>query len=344
MKSNTTPSRLDHQVQNYPQEDSRKNEDKTTSSKNKVLMLVNRLQSQRLENLDLAIRDLAQYNGNLMQLLEERNEDVPFLENWLAKRDKWLSGDIQNEIIEILEHMLQRELLEDVKKSIDYGLLAGGTADVSGQEQLNSRADNLFSVIIDFLTHMNLSNNNLRGVCFDGAANMSGNEALLSLESVLLNAAKEQRISDEELDQHIDMCTQKFEEAVFQHFEDQTSMSTRAVAHTPLVYTTWIPSSSPETAMEENPHGLRIRGHQHRFAVNVWAGIIDYHLIVLYLLHKRLTISPQVLLELLEELQLLIVVGCSPASLTPPNACFPTRRPPPGGQAEMAIPREMFEA
>ncbi|KAJ8888191.1 hypothetical protein PR048_007678 [Dryococelus australis] len=61
--------------------------------------------------------------------------EVRCLKNWLAKRDKWLSGDIQNEIIEIPEHMLRRELAEDVKKSIDYGLIADGTTDISGQEQ-----------------------------------------------------------------------------------------------------------------------------------------------------------------------------------------------------------------
>lgn len=38
----------------------------------------------------------------------------------------------------------------------------------------------------------------------------------------------------------------------------------------------------------ENPHAVVVRGHQERFAVNVWAGIIGDHLIGPYLLPNRL--------------------------------------------------------
>lgn len=61
---------------------------------------------------------------------------------------------------------------------------------------------------------------------------------------------------------------------------------------------------------EENPHAIRSAKFQHKFSVNVWAGIIDGHLIGPYLLPNRLTgpiyltFLQQVLPELLEEVPL----------------------------------------
>lgn len=40
---------------------------------------------------------------------------------------------------------------------------------------------------------------------------------------------------------------------------------------------------------EENPHSIRSTKFQHKFSVNVWAGIIDGYLIGPYLLPNRLT-------------------------------------------------------
>ncbi|KAH7968154.1 hypothetical protein HPB52_006375 [Rhipicephalus sanguineus] len=89
--------------------------------------------------------------GNLVDVLQERCEDVPALKTWLSRRDKWLSNsDIQNEIIKIMAHTLQREILEDIKVTPFFGIIADGTTDVAGDEH------------------------RLRGHCFDGAANMSG--------------------------------------------------------------------------------------------------------------------------------------------------------------------------
>lgn len=51
-------------------------------------------------------------DGNLLDLLEERSEDDPALKTWLTRRDKWLSSDIQNEIIKIITHTLQCGIVE----------------------------------------------------------------------------------------------------------------------------------------------------------------------------------------------------------------------------------------
>ncbi|KAH7940233.1 hypothetical protein HPB52_022553 [Rhipicephalus sanguineus] len=137
--------------------------------------------------------------GNLVDLLQERCEDVPALKTWLSRRDKWLSSDIQNEIIKIMAHALQREILEDIKVTPFFGIIADGTTDVAGDEQFtlclrwvedaslevheefigvysppDSKANTLFLAVKDMLVRLGLDLSRLRGHCFDGAANMSG--------------------------------------------------------------------------------------------------------------------------------------------------------------------------
>ncbi|XP_042148832.1 uncharacterized protein LOC121837301 [Ixodes scapularis] len=85
-----------------------------------------------------ALRGRGKGDGNLLDLLdllEERSEDVPALKTWLTKRDKWISGDVQNELIEIMAHTVQREIVKDVKSSPFYGIIADGTTDINGDEQ-----------------------------------------------------------------------------------------------------------------------------------------------------------------------------------------------------------------
>ena len=40
---------------------------------------------------------------------------------------------------------------------------------------------------------------------------------------------------------------------------------------------------------DENPHAAHVHGFQHRFSINVWAGILDDHVIGPYMLPSRLT-------------------------------------------------------
>lgn len=62
----------------------------------------------------------------------------------------------------------------------------------------------------------------------------------------------------------------------------------------------------------ENPHAISTRGHQHKFGVNIWAGIVENKIIGPYLLPARLTghiyevFLRTVLPELLEEVPLLV--------------------------------------
>lgn len=148
-----------------------------------------------------SVRSHDHNEGNLIELLEERCLDVPELNQWLARRNKFLSSDIQNEIIEIMAHNVLREIVREVKNSPFFGVIADSTTDVHGMEQfslclrfvhpesleinevfaglynpVDSKGKTLASAIKDALLRLNLSLDNLRGHCFDGAANMSGRE------------------------------------------------------------------------------------------------------------------------------------------------------------------------
>lgn len=85
----------------------------------------------------LSIRGHLASDGDLMQLLEQRREDVPALRTWLNKRDRWLSGDVQNEILKIMAHSVQRMLIDRITQAPFYAIMADSTTDTSGQEQFS---------------------------------------------------------------------------------------------------------------------------------------------------------------------------------------------------------------
>lgn len=147
----------------------------------------------------LAIRGGTWDSGNLINLLQERSLENPAMKLWLEKRNNWLSGDIQNELLEIMAHFILRKIKDYICKSPFMAIMADGTTDVSGEEQFSicfryvepislkinevfvgmynppsADAATLFSCINDLLVRMCLNFENVRGLCFDGAANMSG--------------------------------------------------------------------------------------------------------------------------------------------------------------------------
>lgn len=146
-----------------------------------------------------ALRGWKSDGGNLVHLLEERSEDVPFLQTWLQKRNNWLDGKIQNEILEIMAHSVQRQLVQDLKQSTFLGIIADGTTDAAGNEQFSlclrwmnpitsevredfmgmystkdTKANTLFHAIEDVMIRLGLGFQQVRGHCFDGAPNMCG--------------------------------------------------------------------------------------------------------------------------------------------------------------------------
>ena len=137
-------------------------------------------------------------DGVFWQLLIDRCSDVPDLTAWLNRRNNWCSDNIQNEIIEMFAHSVQRMLTADILASPYYGLVADGTTDQNGKEQFSiclqhvsenlesscdflgfynspdSTSETLFMVVKDVFIRLGISMDRLRGYCFDGASNMSG--------------------------------------------------------------------------------------------------------------------------------------------------------------------------
>ena len=88
---------------------------------------------------DLATDDLkvsGEIDSNFFQLLKTRAEDNPRLLNWMEKsRDKFMSPDIQNEILCIMALFIQREITNDVSGQW-YTIMVDETTDMSNTEQL----------------------------------------------------------------------------------------------------------------------------------------------------------------------------------------------------------------
>ena len=76
------------------------------------------------------------FQGNLYQLLLLQASDCPEMKTWLQKRE-YISSEIVNEIITIMEQQLLRKLLSDIRCSLGYSILADEASDVSHYEQLS---------------------------------------------------------------------------------------------------------------------------------------------------------------------------------------------------------------
>lgn len=150
-----------------------------------------------LAKTGLALRGDGDEEGNLVDLLNERSEDVPELKKWLKKRDNYLSGDIQNEILQIMSEEILRNIIGGINNSPFYSIIADGTTDISGKEQISitvrfvdsfsiqekfvglyypddSKGETIAEAITDILLRFNLPMEKFRGECFDGGSNMSG--------------------------------------------------------------------------------------------------------------------------------------------------------------------------
>lgn len=149
----------------------------------------------------LALRGHEENQGNLRQLLKVRSEDVNVLKLWLERTTNFLSPESQNEMLQIICHNVQRQIVKAINGngvSRQYGLVVDGTQDCSGLEQESicirhvdeslevcevflglynppdTTGQTLATVIKDMLLRLMLPIENLRAQTYDGAANMSG--------------------------------------------------------------------------------------------------------------------------------------------------------------------------
>lgn len=127
-----------------------------------------------------------------------RAEDDEDLRRWLKTTHPYTSPDIQNELLEIISHAVLRQICSDAQKAGCFGVVADGTQDVQGTEQMSiciryitqdfeviedflglyalssSTGECISKAIQDALIRLQLDIMNLRAQTYDGASNMSG--------------------------------------------------------------------------------------------------------------------------------------------------------------------------
>ena len=153
-----------------------------------------------LARQSIAIRgDGDEENPNFIQLFKLRGEDDPKFAKWLEKKtDKYVSADIQNELLKVMGLQVLRDIATSLHSAEFYSIMVDETTDVSSKEQAvlcfrcvsddliahedfvglygieNTEAKTLVNMTLDVLTRLNLSIKKLRGKCYDGASAMSG--------------------------------------------------------------------------------------------------------------------------------------------------------------------------
>ena len=142
--------------------------------------------------------DESDENSNFMQLLKLRSKGFLKLKEWLEKKtEKYTSHDIQNEL---LAHQILRDLTDEMRDSF-YTTICDEYTDISDKEQLtlclswvaelfnihedflgfyqleNIKSDTIVSAIRDVLLRTQISLDNCKGQCYDGASNMLGKKS-----------------------------------------------------------------------------------------------------------------------------------------------------------------------
>ena len=76
-------------------------------------------------------------DSNFYQLLKLRCDEDPLINDWLQKKtSKFVSEDIQNEMLEIMALRVLREIAQNIQNALIYTIMADETADVSNKEHL----------------------------------------------------------------------------------------------------------------------------------------------------------------------------------------------------------------
>jgi Domain of unknown function (DUF4371) len=155
---------------------------------------------QYLGRQGIALRGHDDAEGNFMQLLKFRSNDVPELLSWLSKAggSTYTHHSIQNEILTIFSDAILRKIIDQVAQSHSFAIVMDGTQDINKTEQESicfrfvddnfdvfeeftgfyavdgTTGSNLAACVKDVLLRFQLPIEKLRGQTYDGASNMSG--------------------------------------------------------------------------------------------------------------------------------------------------------------------------
>ena len=136
-----------------------------------------------------------------MQLLKLRSKDFLKLKGWLEKKtEKYTSHDIQNELPKLIAHQILCDLTDEMR-NLFYTTICDKYTDILKKEQLtlclrwvdeifkihedflgffeleNIKSDTIDSAITDVLLRTQISSDNCRGQCYDGASKMLGKKS-----------------------------------------------------------------------------------------------------------------------------------------------------------------------
>ncbi|XP_051160502.1 zinc finger MYM-type protein 1-like [Leptopilina boulardi] len=138
--------------------------------------------------------------SNFMAFLNARAEDVTELQSWLQRGGhKWLHHETQNEILNLMANAILSEIMKEIREAEFFSILLDETSDISRTEEVSVciriffdnltskeyfigffsikdiKAKTLFDLVNEILVSHSLSLLKLRGQCYDGDANVSGN-------------------------------------------------------------------------------------------------------------------------------------------------------------------------
>ena len=138
-------------------------------------------------------------NSNFVQLLHVRAIDQPQLLSWLERKtDKYMSPQIQNEILTTMATTVLRNISEAIQKASYFSIMADEVTDSANKEQVvvcfrivdehfdaheefvglyqvdSIVSSSIVEVLKDTILRLNLAISSCRGQCYDGAANMAG--------------------------------------------------------------------------------------------------------------------------------------------------------------------------
>ena len=146
--------------------------------------------------------DESDENSNFMQLLKLRSKDFLKLKEWLEmKTEKYTSHDTQNELLKLMAHEILRDLTDE-RRNFFYATICDEYTGISNEVQLTLylrwvdelfnihedflgfyqlewyiKSDTIVSAIRDVLLRTQISLDNCRGQCYDGASNMLGKKS-----------------------------------------------------------------------------------------------------------------------------------------------------------------------
>ena len=141
--------------------------------------------------------DHSEPDSHLWQSLLLLGHKDPKLEMLLKMKQTFTSPSIQNELLKIMSNNIVRNIADQIRACKYYSIMVDETSDITNQEQAticiryvkdlecheeflglyaidDTTSETLFKIVLDVLLRLNLSLDNCRGQCYDGASAMSG--------------------------------------------------------------------------------------------------------------------------------------------------------------------------